>query len=135
MPHLWPKKGDRLFRPPNGRDTAMTFTNNRLARDAYIWDGYMTAGAALIDETERRPVDRNVLAYPVLFNYRHGLEVAMKWMIEQYGGHSGIYLDKKNHDLLRYWGDCKKILAAAAKRREMDDDIVAVEKIVTDFND
>jgi hypothetical protein len=110
------------------------FTNHRLARDAYIWNGYMTAGAALVDETERRPVERDVLVYPILFNYRHGLEVAMKWMIGQYGGHFGVYLDKKNHDLLRYWEDCKKILDAAAQRGEIDDAIFAVERIVSDFN-
>jgi hypothetical protein len=83
MRHLWPKKGDRLLRSSEDSNASATFIPHQLARDAYIWDGYMMAGAALIDEAERRLTDRDVLVYPILFNYRHGLEVAMKWTIEQ----------------------------------------------------
>ena len=71
------------------------------ARDAFIWDGYMTGGAALIDEAERRPQDRDGLVYPILFNYRHGLETALKWIIERYGRLASVRLDPndRSHDL------------------------------------
>jgi hypothetical protein len=68
----WPKKGDRLLRASNDPQTAATFAAHQLSRDAFIWDGYMTAGAALIDEAERRPHQRFTLGYPILFNY-HGV--------------------------------------------------------------
>src|SRR5271170_7913980 len=92
MRNLWPKKGDRLLPSTDDLKTAATFTPDQLARDAFIWDGYMTAGAAMIDEAERRPHQRYTLVYPILFNYRHGLEIAMKWTIDMYGGLANVQL-------------------------------------------
>jgi hypothetical protein len=132
IPHLWPKKGDRLLRSSEDWDASATFSRHQLSRDAHIWDGYMTAGAALIDEAERRPIDRSVLVYPILFNYRHGLEAAMKWTIERYGGYFEIGLDEKDHNLWTLWVVCKKILIEADGD---DDDILVVEQIVKDFHE
>jgi hypothetical protein len=135
MRHLWPQKGDRLLRPSQDWDKSAAFSSHQLARDAYIWDGYMTAGAALIDEAERRPTDRDVLVYPILFNYRHGLEAAMKWTIELYGGCIGVGLDEKDHNLWTLWSLCKKILMEARLPDERDDDIRAVEQVVKEFHE
>ena len=94
----------------------------------------MTAAAALIDETERRPVDRDILIYPILFSYRHGLEVAMKWTIEQYGSLAIVSLDPdhRNHDLWALWKLCKEISAAATEGEE-GEVVQAVEHVVKDF--
>jgi hypothetical protein len=132
MPYLWPKKGDRLLRSSNDWDSAAAFTPRQLYRDVSIWDGYMTAGAALIDEAERRTVDRgDVLVYPILFNDRHGLEAAMKWTVEQYGGLANVSLDPSdlNHDLWSLWKQCKEILLAAALPGESDEALLVVEQI------
>ena len=135
----WPKKGDRLLRSSKKRGASAAFSAHQVARDAYIWDGYMTAGAALIDEAERRPSECDSLLYPILFNYRHGLETAMKWTVEQYGGYFGFRLDKKDHNLCDLWRLCEKILIAAQSSGERvgepDDDIRAVERIVKEFHD
>jgi hypothetical protein len=132
--YRWPKKGDRLLRASDDWQTAVSFTPHQTSRDAFIWDGYMTAGAALIDETERRPHDRHSLIYPILFNYRHGLETAMKWTIEQYGSLANLHLDELDHDLWGLWSLCKKILAAASPG-DGDEATLAVEQIVKDFHD
>lgn len=134
--YRWPQKGDRLLKPGNDWDTSAGFEAHQLARDAFIWDGYMMAGAALIDETERRPSDRDLLIYPILFNYRHGLEAAMKWTIEQYGFFANITLkpDDRSHDLWGLWRLCKEIFAAARETGwEEDAAVQAVEQVVKDF--
>ena len=41
----------------------------------------MSAGAALIEACEEDSHERHFLIYPILFNYRHGIELAMKWVI------------------------------------------------------
>jgi hypothetical protein len=130
----WPKKGDRLLQTSGDRETAATFAPHQISRDAFIWDGYMTAGAALIDEAERRPHDRYTLIYPILFNYRHGLEVAMKWTIERYGRLADLVLDERDHDLWALWKKCKAILLAVPTSDE-DEPLKAVEQIVKDFHD
>jgi hypothetical protein len=135
--HSWPKKGDRLLGSTGGLKIAATFAADQLARDAFLWDGYMAAGAALIDETERRPQYRFVLVYPILFNYRHGLEVAMKWLIERYGSLANVRLNPtdRDHDLWRLWKQCKEILVAAGSRGDDDESLRTVEQIVKEFHD
>jgi hypothetical protein len=131
MEHRWPKKGDRLLKSSGDWGTSAGFESHQLARDAFIWDGYITAGAALIDETERRPHDRDLLIYPILFNYRHGLETAMKWTVEQYGSLGNVTMADRNHDLLGLWKLCKEIFAAV--NAPENDGVEAVEQIVQDF--
>jgi hypothetical protein len=135
--HLWPKGGERLLRESIDWRKAATFSAHRLSRDALIWDGYITAGAALIDEAERRPTDRDVLVYPIFFCYRHGLEAAMKWTIGRYGKHFDIFLDEQNHNLWTLWGLCKRILLQAREEEEKDpsEDLCAVEQVIKQFHD
>jgi hypothetical protein len=132
--YVWPKKGDRLLRASDDWETSVTFEPHRISREAFIWDGYMTAGAALIDETERRPTDRHWLVYPILFNYRHGLEMAMKWTIWRYGSLADVHLDELDHDLWSLWKLCKQILVATSPGED-DEAMMAVEQIVKDFHD
>jgi hypothetical protein len=134
MEHRWPKKGDRLLRPSDDWLATVSFTPHQVSREAFIWDGYMTAGAALIDEAERRPYSRQTLIYPILFNYRHGLEAAMKWTIGRYGSLANVQLDKLDHDLWDLWTLCKKILVATSPS-DSDEPMLAVEQIVKDFHD
>src|SRR5271166_480103 len=133
MEYRWPTKGDRLLRGAHDWETAAKFTACPMSRDVFISDGYMTAGAALIDEAQRRPIDRDLLLYPILFNYRHGLETAMKWIIENYGSLGNVELDERDHDLLSLWIKCRTILELVPRSdREARK---AVEQIVKDFHD
>jgi hypothetical protein len=44
----------------------------------------MRAGKALIEACEREFSDRHDPIYPILFCYRHGLEMAMKWIVGRF---------------------------------------------------
>lgn len=134
MKHEWPKKGDRLMQPSDDWETAVSFAPDQISRDAFLWEGYMTAGAALIDEAERRPHDRHVLIYPILFNYRHALEIAMKWTIDMYGRIANVRLDDEDHNLWRLWQKCKVILRVVPTSDE-DEPLQAVERIVKELHD
>ena len=134
--HSWPKKGDRLLRTSNDWEAAASFAPHPISRNAFIWDGYMIAGAALIDEAQSRSHERNLLLYPILFNYRHGLEAAMKWIIEMYGTLANISLgpNDTNHDLWALWNKCKAISLAAPGATD-DEALKAVEQVIKDFHD
>ena len=95
----------------------------------------MTAGAALIDEAERRPHDRHVLIYPILFNYRHALEIAMKWTIDMYGRIANVRLDDEDHNLWRLWRKSAKLSCASYPPRTKDEPLQAVERIVKELHD
>ena len=97
----------------------------------------MNAGAKLVEQCEggKSPLERQELVYPILFCYRHALEVAMKWIIGQYGRHAEIvpndYLD---HDLWKLWQACKKVILEIGSDGETEA-LLAVQQVVKDFHD
>jgi hypothetical protein len=126
------KKGDRLLLTSTDWYTSAKFAPDRVLREVCIWDGYMEAGAALVDETERQPLMRNVLLFPILFNYRHGLEVAMKWVVEHFGSTVNVTLDARNHDLWELWQKCRCILDTTGT---YDEPLTALEQLVKEFHE
>lgn len=135
--YRWPKKGDRLLRASNDWDNCVEFSVNPLSRHVHIWSGYVRAGAALVEQCERAPLDRHSLIYPILFDYRHALELAMKWIIDTYGRYVDVRLneDERDHDLWHLWGYCKQVITALGSAGEKDNALRAVEQIVKDFHD
>jgi hypothetical protein len=96
----------------------------------------MRGGAALVDEAERDSPDRHFLIYPILFNYRHGLEIAMKWIVDQYGSHVDAYSSPfTTHDLWALWSLCKQIIVKVDNGAESDEAVRTVEHIVKEFHD
>ena len=93
----------------------------------------MSAGAALIDTCQEDPHERHFLIYPILFNYRHGIELAMKWVIARYGRYSSAEIgDIEHHNLWQLWKLCKQILIEVGSE---DESIPVVEQIIKDFHD
>lgn len=134
--YRWPKKGDRLLRASKDWDKGVDFSDHSMSRDAHIWSGYMRAGAALVEECEREAFDRHFLVYPILFNYRHGLEVAIKWVIDRYGRHADVRLsaDDRNHNLWELWKLCKEVILKVGSDGD-NESLRVIEKIVKEFHD
>lgn len=132
----WPKRGDRLLKKSSDWNKSADFDADAFSRHVHIWSGYMRAGAALVEECERSPHDRHFLIYPILFNYRHGLELAIKWIIDTYGRYADVYLDPedRDHDLWLLWLKCKKIVLEVGQD-DVDGSIRRVEQVVKDFHD
>ncbi|SLM47415.1 conserved protein of unknown function [Nitrospira japonica] len=134
--YKWPKKGDRLLRAENDWHRSVSFAEHEIARHAHIWNGYMQAGRMLVEACHpNERALRHELVYPILFCYRHGLELALKWIIDRYRGYTDIPAeDYANHNLWQLWKVCKKIMIAL----EADGDtecLVAVEHVVKDFHE
>jgi hypothetical protein len=135
--YRWPKEGDRLLRESSDLLKSVDFSGHPVSRHVHIWDGYVRAGAALIDRCAQDSADRHILIYPILFNYRHGLELAMKWIIDNYGSHAGVLLTEaeRNHDLLGLWKSCKQVIVKLGSHGENDKALRVVEQIVKDFHE
>jgi hypothetical protein len=130
MPYRWPKKGDRLLRKTNDWNAGVSFSNDGVSPHVHIWDGYMSAGEALVEDCRRNPQARHFLVYPILFAYRHALELAMKWILTMYGGYGADEI--AHHDLWQLWKLCRKVIDTAG---ENDVSINIVEKIVKEMHD
>jgi hypothetical protein len=134
----WPQKGDRPLRsgdrPLRDKDGLIVgFSESPTTRFAQILDGYMLAGKTLISTCEERSLNAHDVIYPILFCYRHSLEVAMKWIINAYGRAAGVSPPDSNHDLLRLWKSCKAVIAFSSGHN--DPATAVVEQIIKDFDD
>lgn len=129
----WPKKGDRLLRASDDWNRGVDFAWGKNSREVHIWSGYTNAGAALIDACEEDPHERHFLIYPILFNYRHSIELAMKWVITHYGRYSSAEIgDIKHHDLWQLWKLCRQIIVEVGSE---DEAIPVVEQVIKEFHD
>ena len=108
--YRWPQDGDLLLRPVSSSSDGARFTDHVITRHTSMWDGYMEAAAILADYCRYDFSNKHELVYPVLFNYRHGLEVAMKWILDRYGRFAGIREYKKDHNLNELWKLCALIV-------------------------
>lgn len=129
MSRRWPRRGDRLLRHSDDWNRGVEFSGDRIARHAHIWSGYMSAGSVLVDACEEQGHERHFLIYPILFNYRHGIELAMKWIITMYG--AGGIGEIEHHDLWRLWKVCRPIIEASGA----DEGTEFVEKVIKEFHD
>ncbi len=134
MEYRWPKKGDRLLRQSDDWNRGFEFSESPISRHVHLWDGYLSAGDGLIrlcmqDGYEH---ERHFVIYPILYNYRHGLELAMKWIIVKYGGQGTSGVDD-DHNLWKLWKRCREIIDAYGSTDSGTDDVV--EQIVKDFHD
>lgn len=133
-PPRWPKSGDKLLVERARWEGGTVLADDPFARDSYIWSGYMSAGAALVDHCARDSVARFDLAYPILFNYRHGLEAAMKWVLDLYGQYAGLPIYKRDHDLRELWTKCRNVIETLSGRGGVEA-LEAVEALVNEFHD
>lgn len=131
--YRWPERGDRLLRKSQDWQHGGEFSNHVRARHVHIWDGYMEAGAALASTCHADNNTRHSLIYPILFNYRHACELAMKWIITVYGHYASVRVpDLGHHNLWALWRLCKQIILEVGSD---DDSIPVVEQIIKDFHD
>ena len=129
----WPRKGDRLLQKCGEWKHGARFSNDVTFRHSHIWDGNMRAGAILIGACEEDSYEGHTLIYPILFNYRHAIELAMKWVIRMYGRYSTAQIDDfEHHNLWKLWHLCKKIIVEVGSE---DKAIPAVEQVIKDFHD
>jgi len=96
--------------------------------------GYFRAGDVLVDTCLQNPNEGHTLIYPILFCYRHALEMTMKGILDSYGHRYGVAAPTPNHSLLLLWEACTAIFI------QIDDEGAAiststVEKLIKQFHD
>ena len=129
----WPKEGDRLLVTAKSPEHGARFSDDTLSRDVFLGSGYMRAGAVLVESCLADPSKCHELIYPVLFNYRHGLELAIKWVLDRYGRYAAIEEYELNHDLARLWKSCRQVIEEVGGSGG-EEALEVVEGIVCEFH-
>ncbi|MCA9023549.1 MAG: hypothetical protein KDA74_25550 [Planctomycetaceae bacterium] len=112
---LPPLKGNGLFRLANddGVDypiACIGLNGGRYTMGDYA-QGYFFAGDRLIESIRHKRCDLDVLIYPVVYVYRHGIELSLKYLAERIPvllGHSGEFT--WGHELLQNWRQVRELL-------------------------
>src|SRR6266567_2236337 len=105
----WPSAGDRLFAvAEEPMDDAM-LVGDWYARLHIMTDGYKRAADLLVHEAIREPNKRDFLVYPIIFCYRHYLELELKSMLAMYGPSVGIEANWSSHNLEKLWREFAKL--------------------------
>ena len=63
----------------------------------------------LIQAAASDRAERANLIFPALFNYRHYVELALKYLITEYGSYAAVALGAKGHKLMALWGEFEKV--------------------------
>lgn len=133
-----PQKGKKLFAPaPDWQHNACL----GWMRESLLWDaqaeGFKLAAFQLVDDVvERRAHPIDVLVYPIVFLFRHYLELRLKELIIV----SARLLDKPrevpgHHDLTRLWAVVRPRIERVWPEDSVREQLDAVEETLRGFCD
>lgn len=130
----WPEKNDNLF--VAGDD----WKNNACLNWSHSeWElytiGYKEAADNLSRNIMQSGTDQDTLIYPIVFLYRHYLELVLKSIIMRIQ----LLNDEKlkipsHHKLEPLWSDCKKAIKNILKREDIKYDIKPVNDAIIQFS-
>jgi hypothetical protein len=99
----WPRNGDRPFVvAPDGLDNAVVTVESQ-QRLVLMMEGYREAGDIMVRASERDRHLRDMLVFPIIFNYRQFLELSLKYQLSTHGHSVGTQPNWQTHDLDTLW--------------------------------
>jgi hypothetical protein len=122
----WPTKGDRLFSPPMEPMDGALIERDPQSKLVLMVAGYKLAADLIIQHTSSCQSDRDLLIYPVLFCYRHYIELSLKSMLAFYGPKVGVISDWSTHNLEILWQKFKELVVRYGA--EQDNESINVVK-------
>lgn len=130
----WPKWGDRLLKKSRGGVNQTWFEAHGETRRYFIWEGNFKAADLLVGACADDRHLSATLVYPILYNYRHGIELALKWIIIKFGKYASVEAGNcAHHDLWKLWLIYKELLLELGS--DDDNSLAVVEQVVKDFHD
>lgn len=99
----WPAPGDRPFVVHDDPHKNANIAENGLTRLVLMIDGYKRAADLMVEESERDQRARDILVFPIIYNYRHFLELSLKHQLATFGPTVGIEANWRTHQLEKLW--------------------------------
>jgi len=130
----WPRPDDRLLGKVVSWNNAVAFSDYTAERNALMLKGYFGAGHVLVAKCRENLNEGHTLVYPILFCYRHALEMAMKSILDSYGHHFGVSTPMPDHNLWRLWESCKTMFTQIDSEDGAASTLI-VEKLIKEFHD
>lgn len=106
----WPRKGDLPFRSSKDVRKNARVEPHASSRLVMMMEGYKKAADLMVVQARGSTYDRDLLVYPIIFNYRQFLELGLKYLIASYGRPAAIEPNWKSHDLSFLWSQFRQVL-------------------------
>lgn len=101
--YRWPKPGDDPFELTDHDGNHALIAPHNLTRMLQMAEGYRRSADVLIEVALDDENQKEFLVYPILFLYRHAIELQLKYIIDTYGRDLGIGSIWNSHDFAFLW--------------------------------
>lgn len=99
----WPQPGDDPFELSDEDQQYAVIADHDFSRFVLMMDGYRQSADALVEQAIENCGDADILVYPIIFLYRHALELNLKYIINFYGPQVGVRPIWNTHEFERLW--------------------------------
>jgi hypothetical protein len=128
----YPEKGDALFRPSAAWMGDATLAADGYSRLALMTDGYKKGADRLVTEATEERALRDFLVYPIVFCYRHFVELSLKHILATYGRDVSVEADWTTHKLMPLWERVSSVLDGYGVPKDEARDVV--ESCIREFS-
>ena len=101
----WPKQGDKPFTVADDPFDNANIADDSFTRLLLMTDGYKAAADLMVEKARDDRPTRDILVFPIIFNYRQFLELSLKYQLANFGPAVGIKENWKSHDLAKLWSE------------------------------
>lgn len=129
----WPRRDDQLFTESPDWQRNASLARHGHERLVLMMSGYKAAADLLVVHAARSSYDRDTLVFPIVYNYRHFIELSLKYLIATYGRTVNIQPNWQSHDLAKLWLTFKDVLKEYGDGDEPEGTNEAVERLIADF--
>ena len=113
----WPMQSDQPFSEASEPAGNANISGDGFTRFVLMIEGYKKAADLMVERTIKDWGERDMLVFPIIFNYRHFLELSLKYHLATHGHGVGVAAIWNSHDLVRLWSGFRDML----DRYEIDD--------------
>ena len=128
----WPKTGDAPFVPADDPYDNANIAEDGFSRLVLMTSGYKLAANTMVERSAADRADRDMLVFPIIFNYRHFLELSLKYHLATYGPTVGVDANWNTHDLATLWTNFLELLERYGTKDPDEADPI-VGEIVLEF--
>jgi hypothetical protein len=100
----WPRQGDRPFVVADDPFDNANIADDGFTRLVLMMEGYKEAADLMVEATAENRRMRDILVFPIIFNYRQFVELSLKYQLATFGPAVGVEPNWRTHDLVELWG-------------------------------
>lgn len=128
----WPTKGDKPFVVADDPLDNANIADNGFTRLVLMSKGYKEAADLMVARSASDRPMRDMLVFPIIFNYRQFLELSLKYQLAAFGPPVDIKPNWRTHYLDDLWGEFMDMLARYGTKDPDEADPV-VGEIILEF--